>query len=278
VAVIGTPGDWGAASNSSGQDSDTAFQDWLNSSSAGTAKADNYKAKPTLTPDFLAGYNVIILAGLGTDSNVGPWWTFDASEISAVEDWVTNKGGGLISLSGYSGDGGEVDAKNALFAFSGISYNKDGVSPPCMNVDSNNAPMCWCAGGNCSTVSDWVRSDPVIANLSLGVTLIGIDNGRSINAPADAHVAATMNNGTTNLLVGKIIGQGRVLAYSDEWITYTSQWTGAGNPNSTNPTCQGYLPQDKFQTAQFWYNMIRWTQPYATCFKIVDNKQPVNIW
>ena len=172
----------------------------------------------------------------------------------------------------------KFNAKNALFAFSGISYNKDGVAPPCMNLDSNNAPMCWCAGGNCSTVSEWSRSDPVVANLSLGVTLIGIDNGRSITAPADAHAAATMNNQTTNLLVGKIIGQGRVLAYADEWITYTSQWTGAGNPNSTNPTCQGYLPQDKFQTAQFWYNMIRWTQPNATCFKIVDSKQPVNIW
>ena len=115
VAVIGTPGDWGAASNSSAQDSDTAFQDWLNSSSAGTAKVDNYKAKPTLTPDFLAGYNVIILAGLGTDSNVGPWWTFDATEISAVADWVTNKGGGLISLSGYSGDGGEVQREERAF-------------------------------------------------------------------------------------------------------------------------------------------------------------------
>jgi len=59
VAVIGKPGKWGADPNG---DSDTALQEWLNSSSAGTAKVDNYTDKPTLTPDLLAPYGVIILA------------------------------------------------------------------------------------------------------------------------------------------------------------------------------------------------------------------------
>ena len=69
-----------------------------------------------------------------------------------------------------------------------------------------------------------------------------------------------------------------MLAYSDERITYTSQWTGAGNPSSSAPAFQGYLPQDRFQPAQFWYDMIRWSQPNATCFKIVDQQQPVTVW
>ncbi len=277
VAVIGTPGVWGATT---GSDSDTAFQDWLNSSSAGTARVDNYTTKPTLTSDFLTSYNVIILAGLGDNSNTGPWWTFSASEVAAFQDWVENQGGGVVSLSGYAGDGNEVVPKNTLLAFSGISYNQDGVTPPCADVDANNNQMCWCAGGGVGTITDWNRTDPVIANLSLDVNMIGLANGRSINAPTDAHVAATTPNGSTvyNLLVGKITGQGRVLVYSDEWITYTSQWGGAGNPNSTTSVCQGYLPQDKFQTAQFWYNMIRWTQPNATCFKIVDQQQTVTVW
>ena len=275
VAVIGTPGKWGL---STGADSDTAFQDWLNSSSAGTARVDNYRTKPTLTADFLAGYNVVILAGLGDDSNVGPWWTFSSAEISAFQDWIMNKGGGVITLSGYSGDGSEVTAKNALLAFSGISYNQDAVFPACALVDSNNSQMCWCSDGSLGTITEWNRKDPVVENLSLGVTMIGMANGRSIVAPADAHVAATASNGSYNLLVGEIVGQGRVLVYSDEWITYTNQWSGAGLANATNPTCQGYLPQDRFQTAQFWYNMIRWTQPKATCFKIVDSHQTVTVW
>ncbi len=41
---------------------------------------------------------------------------------------------------------------------------------------------------------------------------------------------------------------------------------------------QGYLPHEQFQTAQFWYNMIRWSQPNAKCFKIVDKQQPVTVW
>ena len=276
VAVIGTPGKWGAASNSNGLDSDTAFQDWLNSSSSGTAKVDNYTTKPTLTPDFLAGYNVIILAGLGNDSNTGPWWTFDSNEVAAFADWVTTKGGGVITLSGYAGDGNEVDPKNALLAFSGISYNKDGVTPQCALVDTNNSQLCWCGGS--SPITFWNKTDPVVASLSTGVTMVGVANGRTINAPADAHVAATSDATSGNLLVGKVVGKGRALVFTDEWITYTSQWNGVGNQNSTNTACTGYLPQDKYQTAQFWYNMIRWTQPSATCFKIVDKQQPVIVW
>jgi hypothetical protein len=285
VAVIGTRGQWGASSNPNGEDPDTAFQDWLNSSSAGTARADNYTTKPTLTPDFLAGYNVIIFAGAGDNSNVGPWWKYDQAEVDAVADWVTNKKGGLITLTGYTGDPGEVDAKNALLAFSGVAYNKDGVIPLCTLVDATNNELCWCSGGNARPVIDWNRTDPVVDKLSLGVTMIGLDNGHSINAPANAHVAATAtaknNDGTTttyNVMVGEIVGEGRVLAYSDEWITYTSEWNGAGNQNTNNPACQGYLPQERYQTAQLWYNMIRWTQPNATCFKIVDKQQPVNVW
>jgi len=277
VAVIGTPGIWDF---NAGANSNTAFQDWLNSSSAGTAKVDNFRTKPTLTADFLASYNVVILSGLGNDSNIGPWWTFDASEVAAFQDWITNQGGGVISLSGFSSDTRENVAKNALLAFTGISYNDDGPNPPCALVDANNKEMCSCTVGSLGTVSDWIRTDPVVENLVLGVTFVGMSGGRSIAAPADAHVAATETIGstTTNVLVGKAAGKGRVLVYADEWITYTTLWSGAGIPGATNPACQDYLPQNRFQTAQLWYNMIRWAQPNSTCFRIVNHEQAVVIW
>lgn len=53
---------------------------------------------------------------------------------------------------------------------------------------------------------------------------------------------------------------------------------GEGNANSTNAACHGSLPQDVYQTAQFWYNMIKWVQPSATCFKIVDVEQRGILW
>jgi hypothetical protein len=276
VAVIGKPGQWGAASTMDA-DSDTAFQDWLNSSSAGTAKVDVFTNRPTLSADFLATYNVIILASLSDDSNLGPWWTFDAAEVAAVQDWVTNLGGGIITLTGYAGNGAEVNPTNQLIAFSGLAYNQDWVSLPCALPNG----ACWCGGS--SPITQWNKTDPVVANLSFNVTMVGVQNGRAINAPADAHVAATTSAANdavnpVNVLVGKIVGKGRVLVFTDEWITYTSQWNGQGNPNSTNPACVGALPQDVYQTAQFWYNMIKWVQPSATCFTIVDNQQPVVTW
>jgi hypothetical protein len=272
VAVVGNPGMWGDRS-------DTAFQDWLNSSSAGTAKVDDYPAKPTFTADFLARYNLIILAGLGDDSNNGPWWTFSASEVAVFQDWIENQGGGVISLSGYSNDNNEISAKNALLAFSGISYEQDCISPPCAIVDANKNKMCYRCG-NPYQIIEWNRSDPEIANLSRGVTMIGFDGGRPIHAPADAHVASTTTNASSvsNWLVGKSTGKGRVLVYADEWITYTDQWDGQDQQYSSDPSCTGFLPQDLYQTAQFWYNMIHWSQPAANCFTIVDTTTPITIW
>jgi hypothetical protein len=272
VAVVGTRGQWGDGS-------DTAFQDWLNSNSAKTARVDNYPQKPAFTPDFLSAYSLVILAGLGDNSNTGPWWAFSAAEVAAFEDWVENKGGGVISLSGYSNDFGEVSAKNALLGFSGISYREECLSPPCQLFDANNNRMCYRCG-NPYQITEWNRDDPVIANLSIGIKMIGFDGGRPISAPADAHVAATTTStsSTYNWLVGKTVGTGRVLVYADEWIAYTDQWSGQDGKYLNDASCKGFLPEDLYQTAQFWYNMIHWAQPNGNCFKIVDTQQPVTIW
>ncbi len=259
LAVIGRPGKWGA---NPGGDPDTALQDWLTGSSAGTAQVDNFTSRPALTPDFLARYSVIILAALGDDSNDGPWWTFTTDEAAAFRAWVEN-GGGVITLSGYSTSSAEVMPLNQLIGFSGITYTGDGDW-----VDCADAQTCNCTHSN--TLSNWNRTDPVVGQLSTGVTYVGFTNGRTITAPSTAHVAATASGGAA-ALVGELVGKGRVLAYGDEWITYTSQWTGAGNPSANDPNCAGYLPQDKYQMAQFWYNMIRWSQPAASCFTIVGN-------
>ena len=272
VAVIGQPGKWGAAHPQ--PDPPTALMDWLNSSSAGTSRADNFTDRKTLTPDFLATYNVIIFGSLSDDSDVGPWWTFSADEIAAVQAWIEN-GGGAIFLSGYS-SGNEQAPSNQLLAFAGIQFNQDRVD------NCSDWQICSCT--HSSTLTDWVKTDPVIAGLSTGVTMVGFEGGHSIMAPADAHVAATVSANISgavvkvSALVGKLAGKGRVLALGDEWITYTSQWTGVGNPSTTDPNCKGFLPENKYQIAQFWYNMIRWSQPAANCFTIVDTSNPVTIW
>ena len=265
LAVIGKPGKWGANPNG---DPDTALQQWLSTSSAGTARVDNFPKHQPLTPTFLSTYNVIILASLSEDSSGGPFWTFTDDEVAAFRAWIEG-GGGVIALTGYSGSGQETSPVTQLIGFSGVTYNTDDVRGSCAAADYR---VCGCAGTT-SLVAEWNRTDPVVANLSKDVKWIGFEGGRTINAPGDAHVAATIG-GTKNVLVGKLVGKGRVLLFGDEWITYTSQWTGVGNPKASDPSCQGFLPQDDYQTSQFWYNMIKWSQPNANCFTIVD----VSIW
>ncbi len=47
----------------------------------------------------------------------------------------------------------------------------------------------------------------------------------------------------------------------------------------TNRATARYWPRTdtvmRDRTARFWYNMIKWSQPSATCFRIVDAQQPV---
>ncbi len=262
LAVLGKPGKWGA---NPGGDPDTALQDWLNSRAAGTAQVDNFTSRQTLTADFLAGYDVIILASLSEDSSAGPWWTFTDAEAAAFRTWIEN-GGGVIALTGYS-SGDETAPITRLVGFSGVVYDQT-VWGAC-----DDWSICNCT--HSSTAKDWNRTDPIIADLSTGVKLVGFENGRTIAVPADGHVVATVNG--NNVLAGKLVGKGRVLLFGDEWITYTSQWTGEGNPSANDPSCQGKLPQDAYQVAQFWYNMIRWAQPSANCFRIVDDGAPVPI-
>ena len=270
VALLGKPGQFGDKDS-------TAFMSWLNSSSAGTARVDSFPNRVKLTAELLAQYNVIILLGLGEDSNNGPFWGYEADEVAAVQDWVENNAGGLITLSGASGQGAEVDPNNQLIAFTGMAYVPGSwITPICQNLDANGLEKCSYCCGQAAPIADFDKTDAMVANLSNSIKWVGMHGGRSITAPSDAHVAATIgSNGTTyNVLVGKPAGKGRVLVFTDEWITYTSQWQSS----LADAACQGYLPQDVYQTAQFWYNMIKWVQPKATCFKIVDPKQTVVIW
>jgi hypothetical protein len=276
IAVIGNPGQFG-----SGNTTNTAFQDWLNSSSAGTAKVDNFTTQPSLTADFLAGYNVIIFNGLANNSKDGPWWTFTAAELAAFQDWV-NEGGGVITLNGMSGNSDEVKPDNALLAFTGIQYTTNSVTPACTLTSSTLSDVCQTCTGGSQPITLWNTTDAIVAPLKSGLTQVGMNWGPPITAPADAYVVAKIpaawgSDPYFNVLVGKIVGKGRVLVFSDEWITYTSQWNGSGLSSTNDPNCADFLPQTIYQTAQFWYNMIRWTQPNATCFTIVD-KQPVTIW
>jgi len=266
VAVMGKPGKWGAVRNG---DPPTALMDWLSSSSAGTAKVSTFTDRTTLTPELLSGYNVFILVSLSDDSEGGPWWTFTDDEVAAFRAWL-EAGGGVIAVTGYASNGDEVNPVNQLVGFSGVTFNKDDVYATCPDWG-----VCNCT--HSQILSTWMTSDSAIEKLTTNLKYIGFEHGRSVAVPADGHAVAAVD-GPKTVMAGKQVGKGHVLLFGDEWITYTSQWTGIGNPSATDTNCNGNLPQDQYQTGQLWYNMIKWSAPNDTCFTIVDSTNPVTIW
>jgi hypothetical protein len=259
IASIGHEGIWGACGQGGG-DGTSALVDWLNTQS--TATVDRYdQSKPTLTADFLKPYNVIILQWLRDVSdagNDGALWQFSPSEVSALSQWV-EAGGGLITLSGYDGDSQEVVPSNTLLSFTAFAYNMDGT-----NGSDWAGGSCW---GGASGLTGWNMASPIGAH----ITEVGVANGRSINVAADAG-AVTVDcpcPGQNDCAVHQDIGKGHVFSFTDEWVTYTSQWNGMSSCLSASCT---NTPGTAFQVPQFWYNAIRYAASSATCFRIDNPK------
>jgi hypothetical protein len=255
VASIGRPAHYGA-----GNDNTDAFQSWLNAKSSATVTL--LTARTKLTGELLANYDVLILQAL-EDGEYGPFWQFDQSEIDAFSEYIKN-GGGVIALTGYGADAGEVKPLNQLMQAAGITYNADDIFAQC---PSNVSCYCW---GNSIPMAGWQAQSPIAAN----VRYVGAFHGRSIVAPGASVVAA---EGSTIYGVTTTVGLGRVFAFSDEWVTYTSQWLG--NPNapvnqydSCYDAASGLMKtaDHVFQVPQFWYNAIGWVANSDCGFTIDD--------
>lgn len=259
IASIGHAGIYGACQN--GGDGTGAFEEWLNAQSSATV--DTYAdAKPTLTSVFLAQYDVIVLQWLRDVSdagNDGQLWQFTEDEVNALAEWV-KAGGGLISLSGYDGDGQEVVPLNTLLSFTDFYYNMDGTYGSVYSGSN-----CW---GGAAALTAWNTSTPIGAHLME----VGIDNGRSISIDADAGYIPVVDCPCPNgneCAVHEDIGSGHVFSFTDEWVTYTSQWLATSTCLSAS--CQGNTPADDFQVPQFWYNALSYASQSAKCAFTINN-------
>jgi hypothetical protein len=255
IASIGRPAHYGVAGLNS--DSTTAFSDWLNSKSSATV--DIYT---TLNANLCAKYDVLIVQWL-TESNSGPYWTFTDDEIAALKAWV-NGGGGLIALSGYDSNAQEVVPVNRLLSFTDISYNTDDVLAAC---PSSSANLCYC-WGNSVPLGPWTPG-PIGKN----VTAVGAFHGRAINAGS---ATVDCSDAAHVYAAHEVVGKGRVVAYTDEWVTYSSQWLGTSPSNNTsmyadpNNPCYKQSAANVFEVPQFWYNVISWAAATQCMFTIED--------
>lgn len=207
----------------------------------------------TITQDLLEQFDVVITQELG-DSNTGPYWTFSLQEKELLAQWVT-AGGGLMTLQGFSEDPAEIVPTNQLLEFAGIAYNADSVLVSCTSLD----PFCYCWGLSVP-FSGLDPTSPIWTH----VKNIPISIGRSIK-PGTATVIAS--DATSIYAATKTVGVGRVFAFTDDWVTYQSQWkTGCmPAPTSTADPCYGNTAADKYQMSQFWYNALRWLGGAKAC-------------
>ena len=245
IASIGLPGHTGFQS---GMDSTTAFTDWLNTQSS--AQVDMYTARPTLNAEFLNKYDVLIIQwlvdGISGENGTG-YWTFTSVETDALAAWV-KAGGGLITLSGYDAQAQEVTPLNQLVqATTDMSY---GMADVLGTVSTAN----YCLGES-DPLGGWVQSTP----LGKHIEEVGAFHGRPINPGPKAVVDCT--DGTNVYAAHEDVGDGHVFAYTDEWVTYTSQWFGIDAGGS----CVDASADTVYQVPQFWYNAITYASQATAC-------------
>ena len=275
ILSLGQVAKYGA--NSGSADNTDAFQAFMNSNTNGTATMTMLKKFTHIRdiPNF-DQYNVIILQAL-EDSEYNGLWSFDDADAAALRDWVTSKGGAIIAMTGYGGNTTEVQPLNQLLNgkdnWSGITYNTDDTFNSC---PSN---MCYCAYSSVA-FNGWQTSCAACAAITVNhdkstLGKVGIFHGRSINCTGSDCQVFAKDPTYGNVGVAKTIGSGRVVAWGDEWVTYTSQWglapdasqSAYDDPNKS-PQCVGYTPYQSYAVPQFWYNVFRWAAQ-TSCLTIV---------
>jgi hypothetical protein len=168
----------------------------------------------------------------------------------------------MIVLSWYDYSAGEINPANQILgAVSSIQYTSEDTFG---TVLTGNAAYCL---GDTDPVTVWAQAPDILGE---NITEVGAFHGRGITAPSPAVVDC--NNAIFGVCAAhQDVGSGHVYAYTDEWITYTSQWNPAVQPagycSLDGSTANGDSPavQFAYQVPQFWYNAIRYAAQATTC-------------
>ena len=215
IATLGVKGTWGKGD---------VFAAWL------TARSDTGAtdlADQTLTPELLAKYEVIVAQDVHKNHD------YSDAEASALSDWI-NKGGGFMTLIGYS-DSGEAHNVNRLLAPFGMSYTDQQILPK--------------TGSVTIPISMWTPHP-----IDMGVTEVGVDNGY----PVQGMGTTIATGGGFDVAKVQEVGKGHVFLWGDEWITYNSEWND--HPD--------------YQVQQMWLNTIKWLTVAGRCQVTIPPNPP----
>jgi hypothetical protein len=199
-----------------------SFEAWLVARS-GLIPIQHLAATETLTSAWLSNLQVLIVGGLKKRAaSAGSNPAFSAVELAAFDDWVQNKGGGAVTLSGYTTSIADARPVSELLQHSGLSYDLNSVSGA--GVISEDGPPVW--------LNEIATPDHPIVD---GVKEVGIYFGYPVLG--DGTVIFTGEG--YNLGMAKQWGKGHVFAFSDEWITQDATWSGLakGQQNPCQQEC-----------------------------------------
>jgi hypothetical protein len=274
------------------------FVDWLNGNSEGSATVTMVATKPTIDEAFLNMYDILVVANVNG-------WTFSADEKAAVEKWVKEMGGGIVTLTGFTSQAAEPAATSQLVDFAGMGYTGAGEADWTAPTAGGTTPIYYHGGAqdlrNClnlwsmeqdkqAAITTAIKFSPQtgpLEKLTSSLDYVGAFIGWPVKAPAGSTVIATdPASGKSIAVAYEIDGKGRILSFGDEWVIFTNQWQPVGNftdvrmdasnmcwqaPAGTDP---GFFHSVKslYQTKQFWYNAINWVAPPSECnFTIRDD-------
>ena len=268
ILSLGQPASYGSGTG----DSTDAFQAFMNGNTNGTATMDMLKTFQHITADLLSNYDLVILQALYTQKPYNPssdLWAYNDTDAAVLRDWVKNKGGAIVSMSGYFSDTAvEIQPLNELLTgsdhWSGITYNGDDTFANCPNN------LCYCTDSSVG-FGGWQTDYADSPALTHDLKEVGVFHGRSLTCSgSDCKVFA--KDPTAGIVgVAKKIGNGRVYAWGDEWVTYTSQWglTDTQWDTQHQQDCGGHTAKTLYSLPQFWYNAFRWLVPDNQCFTII---------
>jgi hypothetical protein len=216
IATIGDLGPW--------SDGTGVFATWLAARSplGATALGDE-----VLTDEVLAPFQVVVTLHtqnaeiFGDNAVAAAHHVFTEAETTAMTKWVEN-GGGLMTTSGYNYCGNlEEQNLNTLISPLGFGYEPGG----CIGED----------------IIEWIEH-PVTD----GIEMVNIVNGGQGDGTGTPLGFDSQQRVALQVVEA---GMGRSVMWSDEWITYDSEWADTENQ----------------QIERFWLNILKWLSPAKEC-------------
>ncbi|HLK36985.1 MAG TPA: hypothetical protein VKU41_09570, partial [Polyangiaceae bacterium] len=179
IGLLGVPG----------PNASSDFQAWLGSNGQVVTRLPT---ATTITVDVLSSFDVVIIDQLQRD--------YSSTEADALRDWVAG-GGGVMSMTDYTGSGPDRTQPNTLLASIGLQYLPGLLNGP---------------------VTMFV-THPTNA----GLTSVTFQGGYAVGPVSG--ISGGVNTVTANLTAGPAViaqerGNGRVFAWGDEWVEYDSEW------------------------------------------------------